>query len=85
MLLQSGSTVLSSFSPAHSVDGDFSLGLLLTADHARRDVPAEYGTLGLQTSEFDRHIAYDIGVENLTAGAFRWLASLRVRFSTPIS
>lgn len=66
MSLQSGSTASSPFSPAHSVDGDFSLGLLLTADHARRDVPAEYGTLGLQTSEFDRHIAYDIGVENLT-------------------
>ncbi|MHC5233861.1 N-formylglutamate amidohydrolase [Brucella sp. LJL56] len=66
MLLQSGPNVSMSFSPVHNVNGDFSLGLLLTADHARRDVPAEYGTLGLQTSEFDRHIAYDIGVENLT-------------------
>lgn len=66
MPLQSGSTASPPFSPAYSVDGDFSLGLLLTADHARRDVPAEYGTLGLRTSEFDRHIAYDIGVENLT-------------------
>ena len=70
---QSGSTASSPFSPAHNIDGDFSLGLLLTADHARRDVPAEYGTLGLRTSEFDRHIAYDIGVENLT----RRLASRR--------
>ncbi|PQA75470.1 N-formylglutamate amidohydrolase [Brucella oryzae] len=66
MPLQSGSTASSPFSPAHSVDGDFSLGLLLTADHARRDVPAEYGTLGLRPCEFDRHIAYDIGVESLT-------------------
>lgn len=54
------------FSPLHEIEGDFSLGLLLTADHARRDVPAEYGTLGLQESEFERHIAYDIGVEHLT-------------------
>src|SRR5690606_42142935 len=66
MPLQSGSIASTQFSPVYTVDGDFSLGLLLTADHARRDVPAEYGTLGLQKSEFDRHIAYDIGVENLT-------------------
>lgn len=55
-----------SFSPVYRIDGDFRLGLLLTADHARRDVPAEYGNLGLDESEFDRHIAYDIGVEALT-------------------
>ncbi|PWL16841.1 N-formylglutamate amidohydrolase [Falsochrobactrum shanghaiense] len=54
------------FSPAHLIDGDFSVGLLLTADHARRDVPSEYGSLGLAQSQFDRHIAYDIGVEELT-------------------
>ena len=55
-----------SFSPVYRIEGDFRLGLLLTADHARRDVPAEYGSLGLEESEFDRHIAYDIGVEALT-------------------
>lgn len=55
-----------SFCPVHQVDGDLSLGLLLTADHARRDLPAEYGSLGLAKSEFERHIAYDIGVEELT-------------------
>jgi predicted N-formylglutamate amidohydrolase len=55
-----------SFSPVHHVDGNLGLGLLLTADHARRDLPAEYGSLGLAQSEFERHIAYDIGVENLT-------------------
>ncbi|TIP31930.1 MAG: N-formylglutamate amidohydrolase, partial [Mesorhizobium sp.] len=36
------------------------------ADHARRDLPEEYGSLGLPASEFDRHIAYDIGVETVT-------------------
>ena len=55
-----------SFSPVYQVDGDLSLGLLLTADHARRDLPAEYGSLGLAQSEFERHIAYDISVEELT-------------------
>ncbi len=54
------------FSPACRIDGDFRLGLVLTADHARRDLPAEYGALGLPAREFDRHIAYDIGVEALT-------------------
>ena len=55
-----------SFSPIHQINGDLSLGLLLTADHARRDLPTEYGSLGLAKSEFERHIAYDIGVEELT-------------------
>src|SRR5262245_12429650 len=55
-----------SFSPFHRVDGDSGRGLLLIADHARRDLLEEYGSLGLPPSEFERHIAYDIGVEALT-------------------
>lgn len=55
-----------SFSPVHQINGDLSLGLLLTADHASRDLLAEYGALGLPESEFERHIAYDIGVDALT-------------------
>ena len=39
---------------------------MLVADHARRDLPEEYGDLGLPATEFDRHIAYDIGVEMVT-------------------
>ncbi len=54
------------FSPVHQIDGNFGLGIFLTADHARRDLPEEYGDLGLEKSQFDRHIAYDIGVEELT-------------------
>lgn len=54
------------FAPFEVVEGDRSLGLVLLADHARRDLPEEYGDLGLPASEFDRHIAYDIGVEPLT-------------------
>nr|WP_245419669.1 N-formylglutamate amidohydrolase [Phyllobacterium salinisoli] len=54
------------FFPVHHVEGDFSRGLLLIADHARRDLPPEYGSLGLAAAEFDRHIAYDIGVETMT-------------------
>lgn len=39
---------------------------MLIADHARRDLPEEYGSLGLPAAEFERHIAYDIGVETVT-------------------
>ena len=51
------------FAPFDILDGDRSLGLVLVADHARSAVPDEYGDLGLPATEFDRHIAYDIGVE----------------------
>ncbi len=52
--------------PYLGIDGDFSRGLILLADHARNRLPDAYGTLGLPLSEFERHIAYDIGVEALT-------------------
>ncbi len=48
------------------LEGDLSRGMVLVADHARRDLPAEYGDLGVPEKDFDRHIAYDIGVEGLT-------------------
>ncbi len=51
------------FSPFTLLDGDRAMGLVLLADHAGRAVPQEYGDLGLPASEFDRHIAWDIGVE----------------------
>lgn len=54
------------FRPFEVIEGDRNKGLVLIADHAGRDLPDEYGTLGLPQSEFDRHIAYDIGVEALT-------------------
>ncbi len=54
------------FKPFEILEGDRSSGLVLLADHAMRELPGEYGRLGLPDSEFDRHIAYDIGVEWLT-------------------
>lgn len=54
------------FRPFDVVEGDRSKGLVLLADHAGRALPDEYGRLGLPDGEFDRHIAYDIGVEPLT-------------------
>ena len=55
-----------SFAPFAIVEGARDRGLVLVADHARRELPEEYGDLGLPASEFDRHIAYDIGVEDVT-------------------
>jgi predicted N-formylglutamate amidohydrolase len=54
------------FAPFELIDGDRARGIVLVADHARRDLPDEYGDLGLPAHEFDRHIAYDIGVEAVT-------------------
>jgi predicted N-formylglutamate amidohydrolase len=41
-------------------------GLLLLCDHAKNAIPADYGTLGLQPDQLERHIAYDIGAEAVT-------------------
>ncbi|MDP3896543.1 MAG: N-formylglutamate amidohydrolase [Mesorhizobium sp.] len=54
------------FTPFEIIDGARDRGMLIVADHARRDMPDEYGDLGLPAAEFDRHIAYDIGVEWVT-------------------
>lgn len=54
------------FAPFDIVEGDRKRGIVLLADHARRDLPEDYGSLGLPASEFERHIAYDIGVEAVT-------------------
>ncbi len=54
------------FAPFDIIEGDRRRGVVLLADHARRALPQEYGDLGLPSQEFDRHIAYDIGVEAVT-------------------
>jgi predicted N-formylglutamate amidohydrolase len=54
------------FPPFEIVEGPRERGLVLVADHARNSLPEEYGDLGLPADEFQRHIAYDIGVEGVT-------------------
>jgi predicted N-formylglutamate amidohydrolase len=54
------------FKPFEIVEGSQNTGLVLLADHAGRQLPPEYGDLGLPAAEFERHIAFDIGVEDLT-------------------
>jgi predicted N-formylglutamate amidohydrolase len=39
---------------------------LLTADHAGRAIPRRLGRLGVPMSELERHIAWDIGIANVT-------------------
>jgi predicted N-formylglutamate amidohydrolase len=71
------------FAPVELIEGSAGGGLLLIADHAMRHLPGKYGTLGLDSSEFERHIAYDIGVEPLTralAGQLQCTA-IMARFS----
>jgi predicted N-formylglutamate amidohydrolase len=41
-------------------------GLVLVCDHASNALPPDYGTLGLDPSQLQRHIAYDIGAEAVT-------------------
>lgn len=50
------------------ISGDLKRGIILIADHARNILPAEYDSLGLPPQQFERHIAYDIGVEAVTRG-----------------
>lgn len=63
---------MTEFLPVEIIEGNYSGGMLLVADHAMRHLPEEYGRLGLPDSEFERHIAYDIGVE----GVARHLSAL---------
>lgn len=66
-----------------AIEGDRKTGLILLADHASNGLPAEYGSLGLPAAEFERHIAYDIGVEAVTRSLAAMLGcpALMTRFS----
>ncbi len=55
------------------VDGDICRGLLVVCDHASNALPEEYGTLGLPPSQFERHIAYDIGAAQIARNVARSL------------
>ena len=57
---------MTEFSPFETISGDPASGLLLVADHATNRLPPHYDRLGLPDKAFDRHIAYDIGIEPLT-------------------
>ncbi len=54
-------------SPVSVTRPDGRSALMLTADHAGRRVPRALGRLGLPEAEFDRHIAWDIGIAGVSA------------------
>ena len=64
-------------------NADDAAPLLLFCDHASNAVPPELNALGLPESEFQRHIAYDIGAAALTRALSARLAAPAViaRFS----
>lgn len=59
---------MSDFQPCEIIEGDYDKGMVLLADHATNLLPPAYGNLGLPATAFERHIAYDIGIEGLTRG-----------------
>lgn len=58
----------SSFEPFKVLHGARDLGLIVVADHASASLPEKYGTLGLGADQLSRHIAYDIGIEEVASG-----------------
>lgn len=54
------------FPPLDLIAGAADQRLLLFCDHARNALPPAYGDLGLPPDSLQRHIAYDIGAEEVT-------------------
>jgi predicted N-formylglutamate amidohydrolase len=65
------------------VPGTLESGILILCDHASNAVPPDLGDLGLPESEFERHIAYDIGAAAVTRSLARRLGApaILTRFS----
>jgi predicted N-formylglutamate amidohydrolase len=69
---------MSMFEPYEIVAGGGHSRLVLLCDHASNRVPAEYGGLGLEASQFERHIAFDIGAAALTRGLAERLSATAI-------
>lgn len=69
--------------PVEIIEGSLESGVLILCDHASNAVPPDLGDLGLPASEFERHIAYDIGAAAVTRSLARRLGAPAVltRFS----
>jgi predicted N-formylglutamate amidohydrolase len=48
------------------IPGDMRRGVILLCDHASNAMPPEFGNLGLDAFQLERHAAYDIGAETMT-------------------
>jgi predicted N-formylglutamate amidohydrolase len=69
--------------PCEGFNPEGAAPLLLICDHASRFLPRRLGTLGLSEAELARHIAWDIGIAEVTRGLARRLDAPAVlsRFS----
>jgi predicted N-formylglutamate amidohydrolase len=69
--------------PVEIIDGALETGALILCDHASNAVPPDLGDLGLPDTEFQRHIAYDIGAAAVTRSLARRLGApaILTRFS----
>jgi predicted N-formylglutamate amidohydrolase len=61
--------------PVETIAGSVESGILILCDHASNAVPPDLGDLGLPESEFQRHIAYDIGAAAVTRSLARRLGA----------
>jgi len=61
------------FSPFSCIEGEAGAGLLIVCDHASNALPPEYGTLGLDPEQLERHIGYDIGAAGVVGEISRRL------------
>jgi predicted N-formylglutamate amidohydrolase len=59
--------------PFEVLNPDGESDFVLTADHAGRAIPAALGDLGVPASEMERHIAWDIGIAEVTRHMARLL------------
>jgi predicted N-formylglutamate amidohydrolase len=57
------------------IEGPASSRYILVCDHASNRIPPEYDNLGLDPLQLERHIAYDIGVADLTRALAKELAA----------
>jgi predicted N-formylglutamate amidohydrolase len=57
------------------VEGPVTSRYILVCDHASNAIPPEYGDLGLDPVQLERHIAYDIGAAALTRSLAKELAA----------
>jgi predicted N-formylglutamate amidohydrolase len=61
--------------PVEIIEGAVDSGILILCDHASNAVPPDLRRLGLPDSQFERHIAYDIGAAAVTRSLARRLGA----------
>ncbi len=62
------------------IDGDYTRGMILLADHAMNRLPPATVRFGLDASAFQRHIAYDMASKASPGG---WRPNLAFRLFSP--